>query len=83
MLVVGFICNLLVRPVATKWFMKDAEVAALQAKTAKAGATAHYGSFGIGKGGFDGTALLAWTIVGLPLAWGVWITLSKSLPLFR
>ena len=38
MLVVGFICNLLVRPVAAKWFMKDAEVAALQAKTASANA---------------------------------------------
>lgn len=83
MLVLGFICNLLVRPVAARWFMKDAEVAALQAKSANANATVQYGSFGIGKGGFDGTALLAWAVVGLPLAWGVWITLSKSLALFR
>ena len=83
MLVVGFICNLLVRPVAAKWFMKDAEVAALQAKTASANASVQYGSFGIGKGGFDGTAALAWLVVGLPLAWGVWITLTKSLALFR
>ncbi|WP_420102329.1 OFA family MFS transporter [Bosea sp. (in: a-proteobacteria)] len=83
MLVVGFICNLLVRPVAAKWFMKDAEVAALQAKTASANASVQYGSYGIGKGGFDGTAALAWLVVGLPLAWGVWITLTKSLALFR
>jgi len=83
MLVLGFICNLLVRPVATKWFMKDAEVAALQAKTASANATVQYGSYGIGKGGFTGPALLAWALVGLPLAWGVWITLTKSLALFR
>ncbi len=34
----------------------------------------HHGSYGIGKGGFDGTALLAWTVVGLPIAWGDWIT---------
>lgn len=83
MLVLGFICNLLVRPVAAKWFMKDAEVAALQARTASSNAAVQYGSYGIGKGGFDGTALLAWAVVGLPLAWGVWITLTKSLALFR
>jgi len=83
MLVLGFICNLLVRPVAAKWFMKDAEVAALQAKSANAAAATHYGSYGIGKGGFDGTALAAWAVVGLPIAWGVWITLTKSLALFR
>ncbi len=83
MLVLGFLCNLLVRPVAAKWFMKDAEVAALQKRSASVDATAHYGSYGIGKGGFDGTALLAWAVVGLPIAWGVWITLSKSLALFR
>ncbi|MBS7705101.1 OFA family MFS transporter [Chelatococcus asaccharovorans] len=81
MLVAGFIANLLVRPVAAKWFMKDAEVAALQAKSTSA--AAQYGSYGIGKGGLSGPALLAWAVVGLPLAWGVWITLTKSLALFR
>lgn len=83
MLVAGFLANMLVRPVAAKWFMQDAEVAALQARTANASAGMQYGSHGIGKGGFDGTALLAWAVVGIPLAWGVWVTLSKSLALFR
>lgn len=82
-LVLGFICNLLVRPVATRWFMRDAEVATLQARSANANATTQYGSFGIGKGGFDGTALLAWSVVAIPITWGVWITLSKSLALLR
>ena len=27
--------------------------------------------------------LLAWTIVGVPLAWGVWQVFRKSLDLFR
>jgi hypothetical protein len=27
--------------------------------------------------------IAAWTAVAIPLAWGVWITLSKSLALFR
>jgi hypothetical protein len=26
---------------------------------------------------------LAWAVVGIPIIWGVWITLSKSLALFR
>ena len=49
MLVGGFVCNFLVKPLADKWFMKPEEVAALQAKTASAGAAG--GSFGIGRGG--------------------------------
>jgi MFS family permease len=83
MLVLGFIANLLVRPVATRWFMKDAEVAALQARTAHAAAVGQHGSFGIGRGGLDAAAAVAWTLAAIPILWGVWITLSKSLLLFR
>jgi MFS family permease len=36
LLVAGFIANLLIRPLHQKWFMKDAEVEALQVKTAVA-----------------------------------------------
>jgi len=82
MLVVGFICNLLIKPVDPKWNMSDAEVASLQAKVASASA-ADGGSYGIGKGGLDGAAALAWLIVGVPILWGVWITLSKALVLFQ
>lgn len=83
MLVLGFIANLLVKPVAERWFMADVEVAALQAKSGTATFDRLSGSFGIGKGGFDRQAVLAWIAVGLPLGWGVWITVSKSLALFR
>ena len=82
MLVVGFICNLLIKPVDPKWYMSEAEVAALQAKTVTAGDT-QGGSYGIGRGGFDGAALVGWLIVGVPILWGVWITLSKALVLFQ
>ncbi len=74
-LAVGFVANLLVRPVAERWYMKDVEPT--QA-TAVAG-----GSYGIGRGGFSGPALLAWACVGLPLLWGIYITLTKALVLFR
>ena len=33
MLVVGFICNLMIKPVDPRWYMKEEEVLALQAKT--------------------------------------------------
>jgi hypothetical protein len=81
MLVVGFICNVLIRPVAPKWFMKPEEVAALQDKQRVAGAVGS-GSFGIGRGGLSLGTALAWAAVGLPLAWGVLVTLQKAFVLF-
>jgi MFS family permease len=80
-LVVGLLCNLLIKPLAAKWFMSDQEVAALQSKTK--GAAPPSGSFGIGLGALTPRVVLAWLAVGIPLAWGVYITISKSLPLFR
>ncbi|EYR82125.1 MFS transporter [Shinella sp. SUS2] len=81
MLALGLIANLFVRPLADKWFMSDEEVASLQAKTAAANA-GPTGSFGIGKGGLDARAVLAWAIVGLPLLWGIWVTLKSTAALF-
>jgi hypothetical protein len=81
MLALGLIANSLIRPLSDKWFMSDGEVAALQAKSAavNAGPT---GSFGIGTGGLDAKAMLAWAVVGVPLLWGVWVTLRATLALF-
>ncbi|MFC5583551.1 OFA family MFS transporter [Nitratireductor kimnyeongensis] len=81
MLLLGLICNMLVKPLSDKWYMSEEEVARLQAKSvaADSGPT---GSFGIGKGGFDGKALAAWAVVGIPILWGIWITLQKTAALF-
>ena len=75
LLVVGFIANLLIRPVAERWYMPEG--------TPTQAAAASGGSYGIGRGGLTLPALLAWGCVGLPLAWGVYITLTKALILFR
>jgi MFS family permease len=82
MLVVGFIANLLVRPVASKWHMSEAEVAAELAKLHEKATAVQTGSFGIGKGGLDFKAFLFWMLVGVPLAWGIWNTFEKALVLF-
>jgi MFS family permease len=77
MLVAGLICNYMVKPVDPKWHMSEAEVAKLQAASAGA-AAGQTGSFGIGKGGLDGKAALFWLFVGIPLAWGVYMTLLSA-----
>jgi len=77
MLVAGLICNYLIKPVDPKWHMSEADVAKLQAASADATAGPS-GSFGIGRGGLDLRAALFWAFVGIPLAWGVWITLQSA-----
>src|SRR5215475_6268236 len=78
MLVIGLICNYLVKPVDPKWHMSADEVVKLQAASAKSVAAVQTGSFGIGKGGLDVRAALFWAFVGVPLAWGVWKTLESA-----
>ncbi len=80
MLVGGLICNFLIKPVDPKWYMSQEEVAKLQAASAAGGAVS--GSFGIGKGGFDLQAAVFWAFVGIPLAWGIWITLQSAAKMF-
>lgn len=81
-LVLGLICNALVRPLHDKWFMTPEEVAALQANQTGRGQIPS-GSFGIDRGRLDLPAILAWLAVGLPLLWGVWSTLQKTAVLFQ
>jgi MFS family permease len=78
MLVAGLICNFLIKPVNPKWYMSEAEVAKLQAASAGAAAATQTGSFGIGKGGLDAKAAAFWLFVGIPLAWGVYMTLLSA-----
>ena len=83
MLLAGLVCNLLVRPVADRHFMTDAELAderkrahetvAVEAVTGSRGSTAATPAISV---------LFAWLAVGIPLCWGIWMTLTKALPLF-
>ncbi|VXB56662.1 OFA family MFS transporter [Pseudomonas sp. 8O] len=82
LLVLGFICNALVRPVAPKYFMTEAELAAERAhgeKSAPAASELEWSADPSSKP----VAVAAWLVVGIPLAWGVWITLQKTVVLFQ
>ncbi|MBK9077808.1 MAG: OFA family MFS transporter [Hyphomicrobium sp.] len=79
---IGLVANLLVRPVNPKWHMTEEELAETHAKLHESAEPAKTGSFGIGKGGLDAKAVPFWLLVGIPLAWGVWVTIRKSVDLF-
>jgi MFS family permease len=84
MLVIGFIANLLVRPLADKWFMSDEELA-VEKRLAHEKAAATAVGAGSGAGGATNPALvaLAWAAVGIPLAWGTWKTLISASKFFQ
>ena len=72
-LALGFVCNLLVRPVHAKWLMrKDG------ASGGTTSATARTSSQGIGLGGLNGAALIPWLIVAIPVAWGLYKALLSA-----
>ena len=76
MLAVGLLANLMIRPVAARHFMSDAELAQEQRLARERAAAAEVGS-GSGQAAATSTLtlVLAWAAVGLPLAWGVYKTL--------
>jgi MFS family permease len=87
LLVGGLLCNLLVRPVHPKWFMTEEELA-LERKLAHERAQA--AGVGMQASAAHGTAksnplivALLWLFVGIPLAWGGYVTLQKALVLFH
>ncbi|HEY7986190.1 MAG TPA: OFA family MFS transporter [Methylophilaceae bacterium] len=81
MLVVGFIANLLVKPVAEKYTMTEKELADVRMKaheqtaattTNNAPAEVH-----------PVVTTLAWALVLIPIAYGIWNTLQKAWVLFK
>jgi MFS family permease len=98
LLVLGFLCNLMVGPVAARYFMSEQELAdekrlAHERDSAAGRAPASApGVAGIAGGAAVAVpvasvnplvAALAWAVVGVPLLIGVWITLQKAIVLFK
>jgi MFS family permease len=84
LLVVGFICNALIRAVDARFALSEEEAAMLPNERLS-------GQFSVpaptqrddGRRGSIGILAPAWILVGIPLAWGVWQVFKKSLDLFR
>jgi hypothetical protein len=88
LLLVGFVCNLLVRPVAARHYStpkpgQPAEKPDERPAPAAASAAGRPQDMREGTGSALIPLVVAWTIVGVPLAWGVWQVIVKSLSLFR
>jgi len=84
-LVIGFIANLLVKPVDQKYFMTDAELAE-ERRLAHERAAASEASAAVAVNAAPSspvTVVLAWAAVGIPLAWGVWMTLASVAKFFN
>jgi hypothetical protein len=84
LLVGGFICNFLVRPVAPKWFMSNTE---LEFERKLAHDTASKDAIGSsadvsGQGTRRGLVAAAWLLVGIPLTYGIWVTVKNAMVLF-
>jgi len=89
MLVIGFMANMLIKPVAEKYYMTDAELE-LEHKLA------HEESVATSVGATGSTvsavspaasqillAALAWALVLIPIAYGIWSTVQKASILFH
>lgn len=85
MLVIGFVANLLVKPVADKYFMTDEELALEKKLAHEKGASANVAVKEV-IGVAEKTPLLttlAWLAVGIPISYGIWSTIQKAWVLFQ
>jgi MFS family permease len=85
LLAIGFICNWLVKPVADRHFMTEAELDAERKLAHEAARVATVSAQRLAGDGKSSAALVfgAWLVVGVPILWGVWITLEKAWVLFK
>jgi|SRR5579862_3297932 len=82
LLFVGFLCNLLVRPVSDKYLMTPEQLQrerSLQRETRDAGRVSPAAAAESGGGPL---VFLAWLAVGIPFLIGLYIALKKAAPLF-
>lgn len=80
----GFLANVLVRPVGARYFMTETELAEerklgherVGRETAEAASRPPTASSWV-------TVAIAWTAIGFPLTWGILKTIEKAMALFR
>ena len=83
LLLLGLIANALVKPLPECWFKSLDEIPTPKFQTPNPNITATIGIRDLGFGAWDlARVTAAWAAVGIPIAWGVWVTLSQALVLF-
>jgi hypothetical protein len=87
LVLVGILLNTMIRPLADRHFMTDAELAAEKKLAHERDVNASSGGRVGGGGGAVASSPLvtafAWLAVGIPLMFGVWVTLQKASVLFK
>ncbi|HEY8010420.1 MAG TPA: OFA family MFS transporter [Rudaea sp.] len=81
LLILGLICNVLVKPVAEKDYMSISELAAEQKKAHESDVVMPPSS-AVPSKGLTPVLVAAWLVVGIPLLWGIWMTVEKTRSLF-
>ena len=82
LLLVGLVCNLLVRPVAEKHYMTNAQLEQ-ERKISHDKAMSYANARAAIKESHPIMATVAWVLVGIPISYGVWSTLQKAWILFN
>jgi hypothetical protein len=84
LLVVGFLANFLVKPVADKYFMTDAELAEERKISHEkfAQTQANMPAYTASAPQSSMVVKLAWLAVLIPISYGVWMTVQKAWVLF-
>jgi MFS family permease len=84
LLVLGFICNALIKPVDHKYVMTPEQIAKLDALQHEASASSAPVAATVAEGTASPNWAIAgaWLAVGIPIAWGVWVTLKQAVKLF-
>ena len=75
LLVLGFIANALVKPLGECWFAKPEARTTNHEPRSPVPDPVRRPAFGM-------RTALAWTAVGVPLAWGTWVTVAQAVVLF-
>lgn len=83
LLLLGLICNLLVKPLNAKYFMSDIELAREKSLAHERSAATLLNLGGDAAVTSTVTVALAWLAVGVPLAIGIAVTFQKAAVLFR
>jgi len=79
MMVVGFVANMLIKPVDEKYFMTDTELEAVRSAGHEK-STKTVGAVTADKSSF--VMFLAWSAVGIPIIYGIWSTAQKAWTFF-